>query len=388
MNTIHLTPTANKNTYRRGRLACRASGSAASLSIVKIKRIMSPNSLGTPQGCQGLPLANSAASRWETTALGRHPACPVTLAYEQYWPGAELQNNECPWQPQAGEGKQLTPTALCPTRTSAVGHPSGHFLHLESMYRASISVSVAQPAKTIPFDRARTCRAWIVIGRFDFRQSATFSNPLYGCTTRTISQARRVAPFVSEILGGTAHAQATTLQAARLSTQSALRHHCHCAHDRDRYVRVVWMNKEVLGIVVLADDPGLVFLKLRVILLSDHTHTLLLVSHAMVFRQMIKGICCAPTIMDSVALQPSLLLPFVPMSDSSQLASKDDLLTLERKIDGKLEKLASDIKRHFDVTAEALRHDVLGGLRDYTSLMQDRYIDHEKRLLRLEQRTV
>ena len=43
-----------------------------------------------------------------------------------------------------------------------------------------------------------------------------------------------------------------------------------------------------------------------------------------------------------------------------------------------------DIKTHFDIVIENLRHDMIGTHKDKISVIDDRTIDHEKRIRRLE----
>lgn len=44
-----------------------------------------------------------------------------------------------------------------------------------------------------------------------------------------------------------------------------------------------------------------------------------------------------------------------------------------------------ETKRHFDVVAEALRHDVMGIFGDRTDLHHEQLLRHEQRIARLEQ---
>lgn len=417
MNILHPTPTTNMNTHWLGRLVCFARSSAA-ISIRMLFHYSSRSYQSwSPQGCQGLPLADDAAPRWVATALGREAACLRTVTYEHHQPGAKERSDACPWQPQAGWGKQLTKTAGYPTRISIVGHPCGHtHNHSTQPIRSLSSIAANHSTKTLSPDRARTCRAKD-FGRSDIRRSVSIPTFVYGYTS-TISSMAMVTPgrtiyrcvprsgteldrtFISswswlvvvsvemactmatfgrQCLGGTAHAQAFASPASRLPCQLVLRLSCRGTSVCHGHARLDELNRDAFGIVDLADDPVFVHLIIACDPPSDHTQAPFL--NSLVMRQIltIKGVGSSSCI-DSVAWQRSLPLPCSPMSDTSPFVTKTDLTILENNLRAEI----AEVKRHFDVVAEALKHDVLGAIRDYTSLMQDRHRDHEQRILRLE----
>ena len=61
---------------------------------------------------------------------------------------------------------------------------------------------------------------------------------------------------------------------------------------------------------------------------------------------------------------------------------KSDLHDLENRIDTKItaseNRLISDLMRHFDLTVETIRHDVLGANRDEIEVIKDRVTRLEK----------
>lgn len=420
MNLSNPTPTTNKNTNRWGRLVCFARSSAAiSIRIIFQYGTRSYQPL-SPQGCQGLPLAHYAAPRWVATAHGREAACLRTETYEHNEPGAKERSDACPWQPQAGWGKQLTKTAGYPTRMSVVGHPGGQSLASGQLIRSVVLIAAISSTKTLSPDRARTCRAED-FGRYDIRRSVSIPTFVYGFTS-TISSMAMVTPSYTacrsvlsssterdrsimssctwlvvvsvemactmatigrQSLGGTARAQATTAPTSRLPRQLVLRLSRRGTSVCHGYARLDELSKYALGIVDLADDPVLVHYSLACDLTSDHAQASILLSHVFRIALTINGVRVL-SLMDSVALQPSLPLPCLPMPDNSTSATKADLAALESKFDSKLDTVTSDLKRHFEVVAEALKHDVLGAMRDFTSLMQDRHLDHEQRIRHLE----
>lgn len=116
-----------------------------------------------------------------------------------------------------------------------------------------------------------------------------------------------------------------------------------------------------------------------------------------------------------VALQPIYHLPCLPMSkETNPPATKADIEALmdsigklyesndrwvaqllksnERSRDEILESIrrnrteaVEEMKRHFDVVVEDIRHDLLGANRDEVISLRNSKVDHEQRLLRLEQ---
>lgn len=82
--------------------------------------------------------------------------------------------------------------------------------------------------------------------------------------------------------------------------------------------------------------------------------------------------------------------PLLIMDDNSP-ATKADITKLDGRItdlasafDSKLMNFAEEIKRHFDVIAEDLRHDVMGANRDEVSSIMDKQQDHSGRIEHLE----
>lgn len=59
-------------------------------------------------------------------------------------------------------------------------------------------------------------------------------------------------------------------------------------------------------------------------------------------------------------------------NDDTAPATKKDLRELEGKLDAKLEKYKDEILRHFDLTAENIRHDLAGANRDEIEMVKDR----------------
>ena len=51
-----------------------------------------------------------------------------------------------------------------------------------------------------------------------------------------------------------------------------------------------------------------------------------------------------------------------------------------------IEQQAEETRRHFDVVAENIHHDVAGANRDEITLLQDKQHDHEERLAAVEQK--
>lgn len=72
------------------------------------------------------------------------------------------------------------------------------------------------------------------------------------------------------------------------------------------------------------------------------------------------------------------------MTDDTTPATKADLTALKGELQQEIAASAEDVKRHFDVVAEKMSHDVLGALKDCTSLIRDMREDYEPRIRRLE----
>lgn len=81
------------------------------------------------------------------------------------------------------------------------------------------------------------------------------------------------------------------------------------------------------------------------------------------------------------------------MKDDTTPATKADIQMLMDSI-GKLydanerwkDEVMSDVKRHFDVVVEQIRHDLKGANREAIEVHKDRTNDHETRIGRLEAR--
>lgn len=88
-----------------------------------------------------------------------------------------------------------------------------------------------------------------------------------------------------------------------------------------------------------------------------------------------------------VARQPFYPLPFQSMKDDQTAATKADIQLLMDSI-GNLydanERLKEELKGHFDLVIENLRHDFLGGRHDKVELLDDKTQDLDKRVSRLE----
>jgi hypothetical protein len=73
--------------------------------------------------------------------------------------------------------------------------------------------------------------------------------------------------------------------------------------------------------------------------------------------------------------------------DNSTPATKADVKTIMEEF-GRLyvamAKWKEELKEHFDLTAENIRYDLIGTHKDKISVIDDRTIDHEKRISHLE----
>lgn len=109
---------------------------------------------------------------------------------------------------------------------------------------------------------------------------------------------------------------------------------------------------------------------------------------------------------DLVALQPLYLYPLSPMANDTAPATIADLNALKADLRGEIAavknelllaittakddmraemvSMKTDIMRHFDVVAEKLYHDLLGGHRDQIEILKDHDTDHARRIRRLE----
>jgi len=68
------------------------------------------------------------------------------------------------------------------------------------------------------------------------------------------------------------------------------------------------------------------------------------------------------------------------MKHDTRPATKHDVETLKREM---LQRFDEE-RRHTEVLFEQLRHDVLGGFKDFASTMQDKLLKHDRRIRRLE----
>lgn len=72
-------------------------------------------------------------------------------------------------------------------------------------------------------------------------------------------------------------------------------------------------------------------------------------------------------------------IPYLPFPQF--FMTKDDLTPATKK---DLRELEDRLLRHFDLTVETIRHDLLGANRDELELIKDRNRDHERRISVLE----
>lgn len=93
----------------------------------------------------------------------------------------------------------------------------------------------------------------------------------------------------------------------------------------------------------------------------------------------------------------SIRYSFLPMThDPIGTATKSDLDALEKKLTSLLtesitasliqiiKKEGEETRRHFDVVAEDIRHDLAGANRDEISVLQDAKVDHGDRITKIE----
>jgi hypothetical protein len=84
------------------------------------------------------------------------------------------------------------------------------------------------------------------------------------------------------------------------------------------------------------------------------------------------------------------------MQDDSSPATKADIKGFVEHVDATIKELydanerwkdeiLNEVKRHFDVAVEDIRHDLEGANRDEIDVLKDSKRDHEKRITRLEQ---
>lgn len=72
------------------------------------------------------------------------------------------------------------------------------------------------------------------------------------------------------------------------------------------------------------------------------------------------------------------------MKHDTTPATKGDLSEFEEKITRQMATDKEEVKRHFDVVAESLFHDLAGAHHDEIELLKHRKDDHERRIRHLE----
>jgi len=72
------------------------------------------------------------------------------------------------------------------------------------------------------------------------------------------------------------------------------------------------------------------------------------------------------------------------MKDDATPATKADIQRLYDAIERWKGEILSEVKQHFDVVVEQIRHDLLGANRDEIDVLKDRTNANESRILRLE----
>ena len=75
------------------------------------------------------------------------------------------------------------------------------------------------------------------------------------------------------------------------------------------------------------------------------------------------------------------------MANEDSPATKHDLNVLRKDLLEFMEGSKEDVMRHFDLTVETIRHDLLGANRDDIGVLKDAKNDHEKRIRKLERAT-
>lgn len=70
--------------------------------------------------------------------------------------------------------------------------------------------------------------------------------------------------------------------------------------------------------------------------------------------------------------------------DDSARATKRDLHDLEAGVDRKLQEMEDRLLRHFDLTVETIRSELLRANRDELELIKDHQRDHDRRIRHLE----
>lgn len=70
--------------------------------------------------------------------------------------------------------------------------------------------------------------------------------------------------------------------------------------------------------------------------------------------------------------------------DPAATATQGDLSSLEERLMVFIQKEGEETRRHFDVVAEDIRHDIAGANRDEISVLQDAKADHSSRISKIE----
>lgn len=66
-------------------------------------------------------------------------------------------------------------------------------------------------------------------------------------------------------------------------------------------------------------------------------------------------------------------------------ATKNDLEVTKSELRAEMKQMKDEIIRHFDVALEQMRHDLAGANQDEIETLKDGKVDHENRIVRLEQ---
>jgi len=81
------------------------------------------------------------------------------------------------------------------------------------------------------------------------------------------------------------------------------------------------------------------------------------------------------------------------MAQQDEQSTKTDVAAVRDELKEEIAELRRDIelstlevKRHFDVVIEDLRHDLLGARSDEVEVLKDSRKDHERRIRRLERK--
>ena len=80
-----------------------------------------------------------------------------------------------------------------------------------------------------------------------------------------------------------------------------------------------------------------------------------------------------------------ILYPPFSMERDTSPATKGDLTAAVESLRSEIIGRFDEDRRHVEVLFEHLKHDVLGAIRYFTSMQQDKQKNHEQRIQRLEQ---